>query len=178
MNVIFRPTDYRDELVCSAIAEWENDSELRRFWVPAMDGAEALPPVTPAEIKARNTQIAGAKPDLDEVAFLGDRIVGKITIILNPPHKRLAEANVAWPSLIIGEKSLRGSGIVRRFGQRIIAKSLALGATHLEVGTFEFNQPIRGLLQRSGFREFTRVPGITWREGRAWDDVRYEKKLR
>ncbi len=109
--------------------------------------------------------------------MLGNRVVGQVQILLNPPHRKSTAAAVAWPSLIIGERSLRGRGVVRRFGERILTLAKGLNADLIEAAVFEFNDPIRRLLGRAQFEEFDRVENMTIRDGRSWADVRYRRLL-
>lgn len=111
------------------------------------------------------------------MAILGDRIVGQITLIINPPHRKSSADIVAWPSVVIGEDSLRARGAIRRFGDRIFIGAKQLGATHLEAGVFEFNTPIRRLLEKAGFTEFARVENMTFQNGKSWADVRYQRQV-
>jgi RimJ/RimL family protein N-acetyltransferase len=177
MNITFRPTNYASELDCEAIARWQNDPELQRLWVPNRGEKTEIPRVTADQVARRAEQVGPFVPAADELAILNDRIVGQLTVIINPPHRKSTAATVAWPSLIIGEPSLRGSGIVRRFGDRIMAVAKSLRASEIEAGVFEFNEPIRRLLSKAQFEEFARVENMTVRDGRNWADVRYRRPL-
>lgn len=111
------------------------------------------------------------------VALLRGKVIGQLTLLLNPTHRKSTVERVLWPSLIIGEASLRGSGVVRRFMDRIRALAAEMQISHIEVGVFEFNQPMRCLLEKTGFREFARVENVAEAEGRLWADIRYLKEI-
>jgi len=179
MNLIFRPTDYGSDNDCEAISRWRNNPSLQRLWVPFQKDKEieSVPLVSVSQIRSEASMASAWTPIIDELAILGGRIVGQITIIVDPPHRKSSGDRIAWPSLIIGEDLLHGRGIVRRFGERIINSSKEIGASHLEAGVFEFNQPIRRLLEKASFKEIARVENITWRDGRSWADVRYERPI-
>jgi len=177
MNIAFRPTDYSSDIDCETIARWHNDPELQRLWVPTRDENQALPRVTAQGIRERSSKLGAYKPAVDEMAMLGERVVGQVQILLNPPHRKSTAATVAWPSLIIGEQSLRGRGVVRRFGERILTLAKGLNADVIEAAVFEFNDPIRRLLGRAQFEEFARVENMTVRQGKNWADIRYRRPL-
>lgn len=126
MNISFRPTDYHSETDCMAIANWKNNSLLRKLWIPLRNEDE-LPLVTVEQVRTAGLEFSAFTPALDELAVLNGRIVGQITLILDPPHRRSNGPKVAWPSIIIGEDSLRGKGVVRRFYERILLGAQAIG---------------------------------------------------
>jgi RimJ/RimL family protein N-acetyltransferase len=177
MNILFRPTDYSSDQDCEAFARWMNDPVLRDLWLPKGAKTESL--ATAASVRERYS----GKDDspwracVDEVAVLNGKVVGQLSMILNPPHRKSSVDRVLWPSLIIGEASLLGSGAVRRFMARIRSIAEEMRVRHLEVGVFEFNQPMRNLLEKTGFREFARVEGVAESEGRLWADIRYSREI-
>jgi RimJ/RimL family protein N-acetyltransferase len=178
MNITFRPTDYSIDSDCEAIARWKNNPVLQRLWVPIKNSSATQPIVTAAQVREEHMGPPSPfTPVVDELAILGNRIVGQFTLIINPPHRRSSADIVAWPSVVIGEDSLRGRGLIRRFGDRIFAAARKLGATHLEAGVFEFNAPIRRLLEKAEFTEFARVENMTFQDGRRWADMRYQRLI-
>jgi len=178
VNISFRPTDYDSDDDCEAIAKWRNNPNLRRLRVPSKDTNELPSIVTGTQVRAESKRPPSAfSPSVDEMAVLGNRIVGQITLIINPPHRKSTAATVAWPSIIIGEGSLRGRGIARRFGERVFSAARNLVASHLEAGVFEFNSTIRRLLEKAEFTEFARVENMTWRDGKSRADVRYQRPV-
>lgn len=177
MNLSFRPTDYCSDQDCEAIARWMNDPVLRDLWLTK--GAKSAAPATAELVRVKHTMNpkSGFHPIRDELAILNGQVVGQYTLILNPPHRKSTAERVLWPSLIIGEKGLRGSGVLRRFLERIKVMAGELGVSHIEVGVFEFNRPMRSLLEKTGFREFARVEDATEAGGRLWADIRYMREI-
>jgi len=177
MNLTFRPTDFSSDQDCEAIARWTNDPLLQDLWLPKF--AKPKEPATVASVRAQytNQPKSGFDRIRDELAILNDRVVGQYTLILNPPHRKSTVERVLWPSLIIGEKSLRGTGVLRRFIDRIKISASEFDASHIEVGVFEFNRPMRNLLEKTGFREFARVEGVAETGGQLWADIRYLREI-
>ena len=132
--------------------------------------------VTAADVRAEGTKKGSWAPAVDELATLNGRIIGQLTILVNPPMGRSTHAKVAWPSVIVGDDTLRGSGIVRRFGPRLLELARALDCSHFEAGVFEFNATMRRLLEGVGFREFTRVENVTRHEGAECAALHYERE--
>lgn len=178
MNVTFRKIDYSQNIDCEILAKWRNDRFLQKLWIPRkINNDTFVPQVTVDQIRSEEQQRSRFSPVLEEFAVLGDRIVGQISIIIDPPHKKTLHASVAWPSIIIGESSIRGTGIVRKFGDRIITVSRSLGVSYIEAGVFEFNKTIRRILEGAGFEEFSRVECMTYIEGKPAADIRYRLQL-
>lgn len=175
MNIQFHTTDYESETDCAAIAAWRNHAELRRLWLPERPEREIVL-VTAADVRAEGAKKNSGALAADELATLNGKIIGQLTILVNPPMKRSSHAKVAWPSVIVGEDSLRGSGIVRRFGPRLLALARALDCSHFEAGVFEFNTTMRRLLEGVGFREFARVENVTRHEGAGCAALHYERE--
>jgi hypothetical protein len=94
VNLRFRPTNYESEADCAAIAAWRNDPALRRLWLPARPEREVVL-VTAADVRAEGTKKGSWAPAVDELATLNGRIIGQLTILVNPPMRRSTHAKVA-----------------------------------------------------------------------------------
>ena len=157
---------------CEHLAKWFNDIELQRLWLPRRQESTQRSAETAQSIAEKHQAPSDFKP-LHELIILADeKIIGQTTLYLNPPHRRSKGAKIAWPTIVIGNPTARRQGIGTIVGKHIIELSCEAGATHIEAGVFEFNQPIRSLLEKNGFKEIAKVEGFTWQNGRSWADIR------
>lgn len=175
--ISFRSIDYRSGHDCKLLAQWHSDEEIQALWLPRRS-PESIPVVATVEsVKTEGLAHSEFSP-LHELVIERDGIsVGHVCLYLNPPHRLSRGDKVAWPTIIIGDKMNRRQGIGTLVGAHLLKLARDAGATHVEAGVFEFNLPIRQLLEKHGFREIGRVRDFTWHAGKLWPDVRYEMAL-
>jgi RimJ/RimL family protein N-acetyltransferase len=178
MHLSLRPIDYQSVSDLNLLVKWFNDPELRSMYMGRKDEAHIPPLETIESIKNHRLNRDPAFEPLGEWMIIADQVpVGEVSLILNPPHKRSRGEKVVWPSIAIGEKSYLRKGIATWVIGQILLEGKKVSATHVEAGIYEFNLPMRKLIQKIGFKEIARIENFTWFEGRKWADVRYEMAL-
>ena len=78
--------------------------------------------------------------------------IGYAQIFIDHPVAITKAGKVAWPSLAIGNANFRNKGYGKLLIQQIIKISIDQQCDAVEIGIFEFNQPMKTLLIRLGFK--------------------------
>jgi len=103
---------------------------------------------------------------------------GHCSVIFDPPHRITKEGKVAWFSITIGKEQYRAKGIGKQTMRHLEALSLVHGATCVEAGVFEFNEPSLRMCLSLGYEKIGMKENFTYWNGRRWADIRLLKKFK
>ena len=97
---------------------------------------------------------------------------------VDPGQLYIKEPGSAWIGIDIGEESARGKGIGTQAMQYLEEQIKVQGMHRIELGVFEFNTNAIKLYKKMGFKEIARIPDFTYYQGKMWEDIRMEKRLK
>lgn len=156
-----------------ALNRWENDPVL----IPFMRVCQNEDDIQ----KRTNTTLEDLQERLEHdqtwLIYLDGQLIGEMGFQVDPRHLYKKEPGTAWLGITIGEESGRGKGIGTLALQYLEGKIIEQGLKRIELGVFEFNTQAIRLYQKLGYREFFRIDGFTYWQGRMWQDIRMEKYL-
>lgn len=173
-ELTFLPTDYSRDDHCSWIAEWENDPEIRHLLLPQQEEATQS---KRSSIEQIRQQRLGKEKPLDLLAFWQNVPIGNCNLMLDPNHRLTREGKVAWPALVVGNRTFHRKGIATQMMLHLEERAREAGAIVMEAGVFEFNLASQQLVRKLGYIEIGRAAKITFWNGKHWHDIRFAKKL-
>ena len=175
MNIEIRQIDISDDEQIRSMARWENDKDLYHLIVPVRD--KDNPEINTFEsLKKRYNE----NPDYASgiyMIFDGEKPIGNFSLQLDPGHLMKKIKGTSWLGLTIGEKEYWGTGVAKVAMEHFEEESKRLGASRIELGTFEFNYRAQSFYKKLGFVEIGRLNKFTYWGGKYWDDIRMEKYL-
>jgi len=159
--------------IAARIKTWENDPEIVPFIRP-LSGKEDLE-------KKKEVTVDTLERRLDTheeyLIYHDGRLIGQLSVQIDPGHLAKKVENTAWIGIYIGEKECRGKGAGTYALQHVESILKSRGVRRIELGVFEFNKGAYRLYKRLGFKEFTRLDELAWYNGTMWRDIRMEKYL-
>ncbi|GKX29966.1 hypothetical protein SH1V18_24460 [Vallitalea longa] len=173
MNIIIEEIDITQYEPFEYIAKWSNDPDIKYF-IGANFTEGEMPDCDPKKLyKSAN------ESDNKHIYLIkdGDRPIGDLSIMIDPPHIKRKEKNTGWISICIGEKEYRGKGIAQTAMIYLENECRKLGLKRIELGVFEYNKRARAFYEKIGYKEFTRIKEFVYYQGKWRADIRMEKYL-
>ena len=173
MNIIIEEIDKTQYEPYEYIAKWSNNPEIKYFIGANMTEGE-MPDRDPKEMHKK------ANEDANKHIYLikdGDKPIGDLSIMIDPPHVKKKEKNTSWIGICIGEKEYRGKGVAKIAMDFLEDESRRLGLKRIELGVFEYNERARAFYKKVGFKEFSRDEKFVYYQGQWRADIRMEKYL-
>ena len=173
LNLNFTKLSEPSTVYLEVLNRWENDPALIPFMRVCQneEDLKKRTEVTREDLKQR------LEHDNTWLIHLEGQLIGEMGYQVDPRHLFKKEPGTAWIGITIGEESGRGRGIGYLALQYLEEQIKEQGLKRIELGVFEFNTQAIRLYQKLGYREFTRIDGFTYWQGRKWQDIRMEKYL-
>ena len=159
--------------IAQLLNTWENDPDIFPFIRPLSSEKDLSRKraITVESLKRR------AETREEYLIYLEDRLIGQMSIQIDPGHLARKVEGTAWIGIYIGEKSCRGLGagtFALKYAEKILRER---HLQRIELGVFEFNKQAYRLYERLGYKEFVRLDESAWWQGGMWRDIRMEKYL-
>ncbi len=161
------------EEVAELLNIWENDPETAPFIRPFSSEKDLQ--------KKRVVTVDSLKRRLESheeyLIHMDDRLIGQLSVQIDPGHLAKKVKGTAWIGIYIGEKEYRrmGAGTYALTHVENILRKRRI--RRIELGVFEYNKEAYRLYERLGFKEFVRLDEFAWWKGGMWRDIRMEKYL-
>ena len=172
--------DFKVELLSDVTPEI---AELLNLWENAPDVAPFIRPFSGEEDlqKKKEVTVESLKRRLESheeyLIYIEDRLIGQLSMQIDPGHLAKKVKGTAWIGIYIGEKDNRGKG-AGSYALTYVEQILRTrGVRRIELGVFEFNKEAYRLYERLGYTEFIRLDELAWWNGSMWRDIRMEKYL-
>jgi len=155
------------------IARWDNDPDIAYLITPNLHGGHLR------TVSSLMLQVSYERSMAKEIymIYCHDRIVGSVSLDMNPEQLARKDEASGWLGIVIGEKEYQGKGGGRAAMEFIENRARDLGATRMELGVFAFNKQAMGFYEQLGYKRFHVVEEFTFYKGDWHDDYRMEKKL-
>ncbi len=177
-QISYRNTNYENLDDSILLARWYADPAIRHLAVPQRDENSLRNPDTPEKIQAQGRdKVSPFSSAFDLMILCDQQPIGHCSIMFDPPHRLTKEGKVAWFGMTIGEEEYRAKGIGKKTMKYLEKLAIQQGATHVEAGVFEFNEPSMRMCLASGYKPIGRKENFTYWNGKKWADVRLLKKL-
>jgi RimJ/RimL family protein N-acetyltransferase len=173
MSITFTKLIVPDPEIAARLNQWENDPGLVPLIRPVRneEDLEKQESITVASLTERleHTSIY--------LIYDDGKLVGEISLQIDPQHILKKEPGTAWIGIYIGEASARGKGVGKEAMRYLEEQIQAQGLSRIELGVFEFNNNAIKLYESMGYREIGRIDDFTYWQGKMWQDIRMEKYL-
>lgn len=173
LNIAVIPMTKATPEIARLLNIWENDPDTVPFIRPlaSEEDLHKKREITVDSLKHR------AQSREEYLIYLHDRLIGQMSVQIDPGHLARKVEHTAWIGIYIGEKSCRGKG-AGTFALKYAEQALReRRIRRIELGVFEFNKQAYRLYERLGYREFIRLDEYAWWQGGMWRDIRMEKYL-
>lgn len=174
MNIRIEPfKDYTDHTIFNTLASWDNDPEIRSLILPGINEGD-IARVTGDELMyfAHEHRTRHIYLVYDE-----DLLIGSYSIDTNFEERICQEPQVAWISVVIGDKNYWGKGIGRFMMEDLEERCLELGCSAIELGVFDYNERAIELYQSMGYVVLDTIDNFVFHDGRWHKDIRMLKTL-
>lgn len=172
----FRDIDVQAVSDVQALVDWANDPSIRHLFLRFADQAAVARTQQFSTMQKSLRKSLSDQRRLRIIEYQG-MIVGEVSFDLASEALHRASPNTAFMGLVLGSKDARGRGIGRKAMLHIEALAASLGASHSQLGVFEFNERAHKLYASLGYQEVARIPNFTWWQGKTWTDIRMSKPL-
>ena len=155
------------------MAKWNSDTAIMHFFTvrKTEDPLQAVSAEFLMDNAVKNT-------DKSIYFILSDQTpIGEASITAKFPYLASKDENVAWISLLIGEKAYLGQGLGRKTMALLENECRALHYRKIELGVFRFNERAHHLYQEMGYEEIEVNAGFTYHDGKWHDDIRMIKTI-
>lgn len=155
------------------ITKWNNDSEIAYLITPNLH-EEILKPVSRLML-----QVSYERNKSKRIYMIkcGEKIIGSVSIDMNPFQLVSKTESSGWLGIVIGEKDYIGKGAGEAAMKFVENIARELGATRMELGVFAFNKNAISFYEKQGYKRFCTIKNFTFYRGKWYDDYRMEKKL-
>lgn len=174
-EIVFEKLDPNNDQQAKAFVSWYKNPTMIKNWVRQKEGAPSEVHYCVEDFK-KNYSEANVKIIAFAVRQL-DKIIGYGQFYINHPVCMYKEGHVCWPSIGIGEDSLRGKGIGIKICSEVLRLAKEEGCTHIEAGIFQFNQPMKSILLQNNFELIGVQEKKTYVDGKWWNSEHYLLKL-
>ncbi|MBT3338339.1 MAG: GNAT family N-acetyltransferase [Anaerolineae bacterium] len=174
MNIVFEKLNTPTPEIANILNKWANDPALIPVVRPnfSKEALESREVVTPDSLLKR------LEYNQIYLIYLDGNLIGEVSFQIDPKQLYRKTPGSAWVGINIGEASARGKG-VGTLAMRFLEKEIAeLGLKRIELGVFEFNENAIKLYKKMGYKEIGRIDNFTYWDGKMWQDIRMEKKLK
>ena len=174
MNITFSQLITPTSEIAAAISKWGNDPTLIPSIRPnpTKDALEMREVITVERLQER------LKYNQIYLIYFEEELVGEMSCQIDPNQLYKKEKGSAWIGINIGEKSARGKGIGVQAMKYLEEQIKKQGLKRIELGVFEFNANAIRLYKKMGFQEIARINDFTYWQGKMWQDIRMEKRLK
>jgi RimJ/RimL family protein N-acetyltransferase len=155
------------------IEKWENDLEIRPYFLPNFNEFETHIPVAKSDI-IKN--IGKYSRTVYMLEFEGET-VGYVSYDTGFDEFSVTGERCAWVAIVIGEKNYWNKGIAKIAIFEIEKILASMGIKKIEVGMFSFNERAHLLYKKLGYREIGRNKKFTYAFGSWHEDIRMGKNL-
>jgi RimJ/RimL family protein N-acetyltransferase len=173
MNITIEKIDPNNKAQAEEYCSWiKNETMLKNWFLQKEDDD--------SEVSFTEEDFEKAFSNEDKIAFMikDDKgYFGYGSFFINHPVGKFKEGRVCWPSLGIGKDSHRGRGLSKHLCEEIARLAKQEGCTHIEAAVFEFNEPIKNILVKAGFKYIGKEEKKTFVDGKWWDSEHYLLKL-
>lgn len=168
--------DQAGDIAC--LVRWANDTSIRHLF-QQFDNEAVSQNRLSLDLPRMQTMLRRslARGKLVQLIVWQERVVGQISLQIDPECLYQPLLGTAWFGIVIGEVDARGHGLGRRAMLHLERLARDQGARAAQVGVFEFNQPARSLYKSLQYKELTRTKEVTWWKGKRWTDIRMGKRL-
>lgn len=176
MKIIIEELDVDSDQHLKALLKWENNEELFYLTNPTTKENTTYKEITAKEFIERYQK----DPNLAKNVFMifdNKKPIGNFSIQIDPKQLMKHVKGTSWLGIAIGEKDYWGTGAAQIAMNIFEEKSRKIGATRVELGTFEFNYRAERFYKKLGYIEIGRLCNFTYWNGKYWDDIRMEKSL-
>lgn len=172
MKILFEEVDKSQMKPFEYIAKWNNDPGIKYF-IGANFSEKEMPDCTKEELHKN------ANKGTKRIYFImvGDKPIGDLSIMIDPPHLKKKEKNTGWISICIGEEEYRGKGIAKLAMEFLEQECKRLHLLRIELGVFEYNERAHNFYKKMGYKEFDRIPKFVYYNNKWRADIRMEKYL-
>lgn len=152
--------------------KWTKDSVMNENWFCQRPDSEKVE----YSIEQFKEEFNYSDKDFEIYGFImkvDGACVGYGQIIINQGGAFTKDKRVSWPSVAVGESANRSKGLGTLISQKVYEISKLHNCDVIEVGIFEFNNPIKQLLLKNGFKLIGKKEKITYIRNRWWNAEHY-----
>lgn len=173
MKLRFEKIDKNDYEIFKVFEKWESDPMIKPFITPRRS-VEEVP-----DSLAIDMMKAAKASDSKHIYVLydGDLPIGSTSIDTKFPFLKSQFINVAWISILIGNREYWGLGLSKLMMNHLEEEAKKLKCDYIELGVFEFNIKARQLYLSMNYDIVETVKKFVYHEGKWQDDIRMIKKL-
>jgi RimJ/RimL family protein N-acetyltransferase len=175
-QVRFKKLNINDDDQINAKVKWNCDIEICHYITLVRD-RDIPPEISTHKTLRKRYEDNPAYSDGYYFIYDGEKIIGDLSMQIDPSHLFKEVKGTGWLGLAIGEKEYWGTGVAIKAMEFFEQLAVTKGLVRIEIGVFEFNARAYSFYKKLGYVELGRVKEITYWHGRYWDDIRMEKIL-
>lgn len=165
--------DYSRHDIFDILASWDNDPDIKPLVIPGIHD-DSLDEITGEELMVL------ARDNTHRAIYLvfdDDILIASYAIDRDFEHHLHKEADTAWISLLIGDKSYWGKGIGKYIMMDLEERCKQEGFKRIELGVFDYNERAIRLYKSLGYEVIGVIENFVFYEGDWRKDIRMLKEL-